>query len=89
MGPLKLLITIDAGVIVSFTYCAVEASVSLILSQLEGGPIARSAVVWLESTVGAASFVVSEPQGLAKTRLGWEVPMGGNNKAFVEIVRQF
>ncbi|KAK3322684.1 hypothetical protein B0H66DRAFT_620425 [Apodospora peruviana] len=74
IGPLKLLVSVDAGVIVSFTYRAVDASVSLLLSQMEGGPMASSAVVWLETTAGTAKFTVTNP-GLAQTRLGWQVPL--------------
>ncbi|GAB1321049.1 hypothetical protein MFIFM68171_11259 [Madurella fahalii] len=74
VGPLGLLVTIDAGVILDFTYRAADRAVSLTLSQLERGPKAASSVVWLETTAGTGKFTVTTP-GLAQTRLGWQVPL--------------
>lgn len=74
VGPLRLLVTIDAGVILDFTYRATDKTVSLTLSQGEGGPKAASSVVWLETTAGAGKFTVTSP-GLAQARLGWQVPL--------------
>lgn len=87
VGPLKLLVTIDAGVISSFNYHPAEGTVSLRLSQLEGVPAARSAVLWLESTVRGGHFVVSQPEDLVKTRLGWQVPLQGTALFTVVIKR--
>ena len=76
VGPLKLLVTVDAGVIISFSYRASAAEVSVTLSQLEGGPNAASAVMWLEGGPGTSGkFVVVAP-GAVEARLGWEIPLG-------------
>jgi hypothetical protein len=64
IGPLRVLITIYAGIISQFPYRADVAAVSLTLGQLEGGPTAVSAVV-----------TVTTP-GLGQTRQGWQVPPG-------------
>jgi hypothetical protein len=75
VGPLGLLVTVDAGAIFAFTYRVADGAVTLTLAQQDGGPKAVSAVVWLETTVGTAKYNVTNP-GLAQTRLGWQVPLG-------------
>jgi len=75
VGPMRLLVTIDAGIIAKFTYRATDAALILTLSQLDGGPKAALAIVWLETTAGAAKYAVKTP-GLHQARLGWEVPLG-------------
>jgi len=87
VGPLRLLVTIDAGVILRFGYRASDETVSLTLGQLEGGPAARSAVVWLETTAGDAKFAVNDPKGLAETRGGWEVSLDGTDSVTVVVGR--
>ncbi|KAM7199027.1 hypothetical protein V8F33_004764 [Rhypophila sp. PSN 637] len=86
VGPLKLLVTIDAGVIDSFGYDSADGSVYLNLSQLNGVPAAKSAVVWLESAVGSDKFVVSQPRGLVQTRMGWQVQLNGTAPVTVVVV---
>ena len=76
IGPLKLLVSVDAGVIVSFSYRASDAEVSVTLSQLEGGLDGALAVMWLEGGSGTSGkFIVVAP-GVAEARTGWEIPLG-------------
>ncbi|KAK0646875.1 hypothetical protein B0T16DRAFT_328617 [Cercophora newfieldiana] len=74
VAPLRLLITIDAGIISEFSYSASNATVALTLAQLEGGPTAASTVVWLEVTAGNSTFTMTTP-GLTQARQGWQVPL--------------
>lgn len=74
VGPLKLLVTVDAGIIFDFIYHAADSTLSLTLSQLEGGPEATSTTLWLETTSATAKFTVTAPQSV-QTRLGWRVAL--------------
>ncbi|RYP21905.1 hypothetical protein DL765_001981 [Monosporascus sp. GIB2] len=56
IGPLGVTITIDAGVIDSFTYAGDSGAISVTLSQLPGAPRAASAVMWAETTGNNASY---------------------------------
>ena len=73
VGPMRLLVSIDAGVISSFSFRISDSILSLTLSR-SGGPAALAAVMWLETT-GSAKYIVTTP-GLSQTRLGWRIPLG-------------
>lgn len=75
IGPLGLLVSIDAGIIESLRYSSSgpSASVSVTLSQLEHVPMAQSALLWLETTVGDAQYRVST-EGMEEARGGWTIP---------------
>lgn len=74
IGPLDVLISIDAGIILQFSYDSSSKIVSVTLAQLEGVPKAPAAVVWVESTSSATTYGVTTA-GLNRTRLGWQVPL--------------
>ena len=74
IGPLGLTVTVDAGIIDSFTYTGSSGDVSITLSQLPGGPKAGSALVWLESNSDAATYSVTTPS-ISKARGGWQIPL--------------
>ncbi|KAI0389158.1 hypothetical protein F5Y17DRAFT_463010 [Xylariaceae sp. FL0594] len=78
IGSLGVLITTDAGSIDSFSYAGDGSSISLSLTQNGGGPSATSAVVWVETTVGAAAnYTVSTPSA-TQSRQGWSVPLSSS-----------
>ncbi|RYP27036.1 hypothetical protein DL768_011373 [Monosporascus sp. mg162] len=56
IGPLGVTITIDAGVIDSFTYAGDSGATWVTLSQLPGAPKTASAVMWVETTGSTASY---------------------------------
>lgn len=74
LGPLGVLITIDAGIIESFSYVPSTGAISVTLSQLSGVPVAANAVLWTESTTGTRNYSVTTT-GIAKARLGWQIPL--------------
>ncbi|KAH7382038.1 hypothetical protein BKA64DRAFT_749478 [Cadophora sp. MPI-SDFR-AT-0126] len=74
LGPLGVLITIDAGIIESFSYVPSTGAISVTLSQLSGVPVAANAVLWTESTTGTRNYSVTTT-GIAKVRLGWQIPL--------------
>lgn len=76
VGPMRLLVSIDAGVISSFTLRISDSTLSLTLAQREGGAAAPAAVMWLETT-GSVKYAVTTP-GLSQTRLGWRIPLGSS-----------
>ncbi|KAH7308543.1 hypothetical protein B0I35DRAFT_413180 [Stachybotrys elegans] len=82
IGPLGLLITLDAALVESFSYEG-EDSVTLSIGQQEGAPVASRVVVWLESATGEGWSVVSEA---VEARGGWEVSLG-QGTATVSITR--
>ncbi len=84
IAPLKLFITIDAGIIDSFTYRATDRVVSLKVGQLEGTPLAQSTVIWLETTAGSDKFTVTTPVA-ALARLGWQVNLNATTPVVVVV----
>lgn len=73
IGPLGVLISVDAGIIQEFSYDTAAETVSVTLSQLSGVPSAESAVLWLETTSGTTNYTVTTE--LEQERLGWKVPL--------------
>ncbi|KZL67426.1 glycoside hydrolase family 43 protein [Colletotrichum incanum] len=78
IGPLGVLISVDAGIIREFSFDAGTRSLSVTLAQLDGVPKAASAVVWVETTAGTGGFKVTT-SGIAQARGGWSVPLSGNS----------
>ncbi|ORY01438.1 hypothetical protein BCR34DRAFT_592265 [Clohesyomyces aquaticus] len=78
VGPLGLLIEIDAGIIESVEYNEQKGTVALHLGQLDGVPSTDAATLWLKVEVGVLAFdVVTE--GIARFRGGWKVPFHPDN----------
>ncbi|KAK8102909.1 hypothetical protein PG984_016055 [Apiospora sp. TS-2023a] len=73
IGPLGVLLNVDAGIISEFSYEA-GGSISVTLSQLSGVPKADAAVLWIETPSSSANFTVTTP-GLQKSRGGWKVSL--------------
>ncbi|RYP71833.1 hypothetical protein DL770_008071 [Monosporascus sp. CRB-9-2] len=74
VGPLGVTITIDAGVIDSFTYAGDSGAISVTLSQLPGAPKAASAVMWVETTGSTASYGPTS-SAFKQARKGWQIPL--------------
>lgn len=72
IGPLSLLVSIDAGVIEQFSFDD-AGSVSFTIAQQDGGLNATQAAVWVESTGGDTWTVGAGEEG----RGGWVVPLSG------------
>lgn len=90
IGPLGLLIEIDAGVVESFAYSATNASLVVTLGQLdsENVPSANSTVMWLsrEDGTDAGYTVVAEGANISTARLGWQIPLGNEGSVVVDVV---
>jgi hypothetical protein len=78
IGPLGLLISIDAGVIEEFKFDTSSKIVSLRLGQFEDAPTAPATVMWLEATSGLSNYRVTTP-GLIQTRMGWQIPLSSSS----------
>lgn len=72
IGPLGVLITVDAGIINNFSYVLSTGAISVTLSQLSGVPVAANAVLWVETTTGTRNYSVTTT-GVTKARLGWQI----------------
>ncbi|KAI0428150.1 hypothetical protein F5Y09DRAFT_9476 [Xylaria sp. FL1042] len=77
IGPLGVMLTIDAGSIDGFGYASDGSSISLTLAQLPNGPSAASAVLWVETTTGSANYTVSSPT-TTQSRQGWTIPLSSS-----------
>ena len=74
IGPLGVTITVDAGVIDSFTYTGDSGAIAVTLSQLPDAPKAASAVMWVESNSNGATYSVTTAN-VSKARGGWQIPL--------------
>jgi hypothetical protein len=85
IGPLSLLVEIDAGAIDSFSYSlkSKTVSVSLLQSAGAGAPVAKSAVMWLESTSSLSWQVTSK--NTAMERQGWKIPLPSHGTVTVNL----
>ena len=72
IGPLGVTVTVDAGVIDSFTYARDSGAVAVTLSQLPGAAKAVSAVMWVESNSDGATYSVTT-SNVSKARGGWQI----------------
>ncbi|KAI8634028.1 hypothetical protein F5Y19DRAFT_411747 [Xylariaceae sp. FL1651] len=77
IGPLGVLISVDAGSINGFTYKSDGSGISVTLAQLAGGPQATASVLWIETTTGSANYTVSSP-ATTRLRLGWSIPLASS-----------
>jgi hypothetical protein len=85
IGPLSLLVEIDAGAIESFSYSlnSKTVSVSLLQSAGAGAPVAKSAVMWLESTSSLSWQVTSK--NTVMERQGWKIPLPSRGTVTVNL----
>lgn len=84
VGPLGLLVEIDAGVIKEFAYTASDSSVSVTLGQLDGAPTANSTNIWVSNEAGTAGYTVTGT-GVTAARGGWQIPLNSAS-ATVKVV---
>ncbi|KAK8099390.1 uncharacterized protein PG998_012631 [Apiospora kogelbergensis] len=66
IGPLGVLLNVDAGIISGFSY-EVGGSISVTLSQLDGGPKTDAAVLWIETPSSSVKYNVTT-SGLQQAR---------------------
>lgn len=78
IGPLGVLVTVDAGIIKNFSYAPSTGTISVTLSQLSGVPVAAKAVLWAESTTGTRNYSVTTT-GITRARLGWQIPLSSDS----------
>ncbi|KAI2642107.1 hypothetical protein GGS21DRAFT_291280 [Xylaria nigripes] len=77
IGPLGVLLTIDAGSIDKFSYMSDRSSISLTLGQLPDGPSAEAAVLWVETTSGPGEYTISSSDA-TRSRQGWSIPLSSS-----------
>lgn len=80
LGPLGLLVEVDAGVIQSFTYTPGATSFEVTLGQLDSVPKTNSTVMWLSKEDGGAGYNVTGA-GVTEARLGWQIPLSAGSVA--------
>jgi hypothetical protein len=84
IGPLKVLVTVDVGVITKFTFEPADGRVDITLSQMKDAPTAAQAVVWVAST---SSKWGVKAEGVKEGRGGWIVPTSGTDSVTLSLVR--
>lgn len=77
IGPLSVLVEVDAGAISEFSYNTEQGSISVSVSQQEGSPTASQAAIWVESTAGD-SWTASSDDELSEGRGGWVLSLAGD-----------
>ncbi|KAJ0325445.1 hypothetical protein Brms1b_000753 [Colletotrichum noveboracense] len=75
IGPLGVLVSVDAGIIREVKYVAASKTVDVTLAQLDGVPKAANAVIWVE---GGGSWKVTG-SGVTQARGGWQVALSGDS----------
>lgn len=78
IGPLGVLITVDAGIIDSFSYVPSTGAITVTISQLSGVPVAANTVLWAETTTGTRKYSVTT-SGITEARLGWQIPLSSGD----------
>lgn len=78
VGPLSLLVEVDAGVIQTLSYTSGSASFEVTLGQLDGLPETNSTVMWLSREDGDVGYSVSGT-GVTEVRLGWQIPLSSGD----------
>lgn len=78
VGPLALLVEIDAGVIEEIAYTAGSLSLTVTLGQLANVPTTNSTVLWLSREEGDAGYTVTGT-GVTEARLGWQIPLNSGS----------
>lgn len=79
VGPLRLLVEIDAGVIEEFTYTSGDASLTFTLGQLDGVPTTNSTVLWLSREEEEVAGYTVTGTGVTKARGGWEISLSSDS----------
>lgn len=93
IGPLGLLVTVNAGIIDSVSFSAsLTDGVSLTLRQRANGPRAAATIVWIEAmptAAGQVNFTISLEQQpkvtVVRSRGGWQVPLQGKTPVTITI----
>lgn len=78
VGPLGIVVEIDAGVIEEVAYSPENASLAVTVGQLDGVPKTNSTVVWVSREDGDVNYTVTGV-GVTDARLGWSVPLGSDS----------
>lgn len=78
VGPIGLLVEIDAGVISQFAYTASDGSVSVTLGKLDGAPAVNSTNIWVSKESGQAGYTVTGT-GVTVARGGWQIPLNSGS----------
>lgn len=84
VGPLGLLVTIDAGAVQEFTYNIEDLTLSLTIGQQRGAPTASKVAIWIESTSGESWGVVTKDE-VEEGRGGWIAPLAADGAVTVEL----
>lgn len=74
VGPLGILVEIDAGVIQEVVYATGNASLQVTLGQLDGVPTTNATVLWVSREDGDADYTVTGA-AVTEERLGWSIPL--------------
>lgn len=74
VGPLGILLEIDAGVVQEVVYAAGNESLVVTLGQLDGVPKTNATVMWVSREDGDAGYTVTGA-GVTEERLGWRIPL--------------
>jgi hypothetical protein len=82
IGPLSVLVSIDAGAIGQFSYNAGAGSVSVTVEQQSGAPVASQVAIWVESTAGDSWTASADSANIQSGRGGWVVSLGGDGATF-------
>ncbi|KAK7743854.1 hypothetical protein SLS53_003873 [Cytospora paraplurivora] len=74
VGPLGILVEVDAGVIEEVAYAAGNASLAVSLGQLDGLPTTNATVMWVSKEDGDSGYTVTGA-GVTENRQGWQIPL--------------
>lgn len=77
VGPLSVLVEIDAGAISEFSYNSEQGTMSVSVVQQDGSPSASKAAIWVGSTAGASWSAASDGE-IAEGRGGWVLSLSGD-----------
>ncbi len=75
VGPLGVLISVDACEIATLDYNLKDNGISMSLIQREGMPQASSTILWIEREAGPVNYTISMPKDVKRSRGGWNVPL--------------
>ena len=73
IGPLRLLIEVDAGIVEKIVYDVEAGTVDIYIVQVPGGPVAHGAVIWADSRTDAV-WAIADGE-TEEARGGWRVPL--------------
>ena len=73
IGPLSVLISVDAGEVQEFVYNVAESTISVTLGQQDGSPVAAQAAIWVESMAGGSWCATADD--ISEGRGGWVLPL--------------